>query len=505
MAARSVGSLSGLIKNLIERLESWPLTMAGAGFVMFLMAVLRNLIEPWLLSQPFPDIVLFYHRIMYFAVIFSLEILVVIYFSGKTPLKVARAVAAVSWIIVLPPIIDGIAGRRVGYGYIDADSLASLFKGFLAGPSVGKGQVIEIGLFFVLIGVYCFYSRRSVIYAAGGALTSFAVGMVTSVPQVWFPQYFSQSMPNMPYRSASQGIFLLAYLGVAVSCTAWILSLQDRRYVPAVLKSIRWPETMHFTVMAAAGLVLAGRVPGLGAVGWIFAGFTVAVPTLVYAAASVINDVYDSDIDKLSNPERSKTLEIFTPARRMQFASAAALLAAALGFLVGKYTWWAVPAAAAVGWMYSAPPLRLRKYLLSSLIIGLGSAAAFLFGFVALDFSQTAVIGPEAWITAGVVFAAFSLGQTARDLKDAESDASHGIKTVFTVLGRERGKRIVSAFLAIGFLAPIILVHGLIDIAVLGAAAAAAFYLFDYKESVGKVVLLSSAVALFVIFRYVGT
>ncbi len=233
------------------------------------------------------------------------------------------------------------------------------------------------------------------------------------------------------------------------------------------------------------------------------AGAGVAIACL-YMYASLINDIYDVPVDLISNPRRPIAASLMTRSEATRAAWFFAVLTFALAFAVGTGTRYLVPLGLLLAWSYSSPPLRLRRFICSSLVVGIGSLLAFLIGYTALDFSPAWTLPLSIKLVAVVILVVFSIGQMVRDLKDYLGDKAAGIKTVFTVYGRERGKKIMTGLLALCFLAPLVILHSGLDVLVFLMTGAAAVYLFILREAADRVILLSSFVSLYTVVRLVG-
>ena len=102
-----------------------------------------------------------------------------------------------------------------------------------------------------------------------------------------------------------------------------------------------------------------------------------------------------------------------------------------------------------LGTIYSAPPLRLRKYIFSSCFIGAGTVIALALGM--LPFKHSTFLLPIFLIT----FLSVSVGTVIRDIESYEADKKLGIKTIFTIFGKKNGKKISAVLLFLSFIFPI--------------------------------------------------
>lgn len=103
--------------------------------------------------------------------------------------------------------------------------------------------------------------------------------------------------------------------------------------------------------------------------------------------------------------------------------------------------------------IYSAPPIRLRQYIFSNLIIGACSTLAYTIGYASL-FNQIDNISIPILVT---IFVSISLGTVIKDLKDIKSDEKNGVSTIPIKFGK-----IASAFcVGLAFSLPPILLNAI--------------------------------------------
>lgn len=153
------------------------------------------------------------------------------------------------------------------------------------------------------------------------------------------------------------------------------------------------------------------------------------------------------------------------------------------------------------GTVYSAPPLRLRRYLFSTAFIGLGSVIAFLIGYFG---DLTSRMTYDVAFYCVLIFAAATLGSNIKDMKDYEKDRRSGIRNVFTIFGLEKGKRISYFLLFLTFILPSLIFNLPIDIAFFAGTAFLALLIFRRYEDFRPVMTLSFLVLLYCSLRLKG-
>jgi chlorophyll synthase len=169
---------------------------------------------------------------------------------------------------------------------------------------------------------------------------------------------------------------------------------------------------------------------------------------------------------------------------------AVSLSAAAVGLTV---------LALASSWAYSAPPLRLRRRLFSTVFIGWGSVTAFFIGYFGRTPLGQLSLDRRTLLLATVIFFALSLGALVKDLKDYEGDRRAGVRNFFTVFGIAKGTRIVSLMLGMSLLTPLLLFHEVRDVIIFGCLAVLSSWLF-YRRGKGELSQLGYGAAVLYVF-----
>ncbi len=148
-------------------------------------------------------------------------------------------------------------------------------------------------------------------------------------------------------------------------------------------------------------------------------------------------------------------------------------------------SWWHVAILAIIyslSYVYSFPPVRFKERILSPLLLGMGTFLAFLYGFVTplsavrLYQGDPDLVYPDSWATVmpsptmqsvllGMyMFIGLVVGSMVTDIDGYEEDKRGRVHTVYTQLGLERGKRVVSALILLTALTPLALFQDIMDV-----------------------------------------
>ncbi|MER2264990.1 chlorophyll synthase ChlG [Methylobacterium oxalidis] len=199
-----------------------------------------------------------------------------------------------------------------------------------------------------------------------------------------------------------------------------------------LLKPITWFAPMW---AFACGVVSSGQSP-TGQWAMIGAGVLLAGP-LVCATSQAVNDWYDRHVDAINEPDRP------IPSGRMPgrwgfyVAAAWTLLSLAVAAALGPWILGAALFGLVLAWLYSAPPLRLKRN-------GWWGNSAVALCYEGLPWFTGAAVMAAAMPDRRVLAVAFlySIGahgiMTLNDFKSVEGDARTGIRSLPVQLGTDR-------------------------------------------------------------------
>jgi len=229
-------------------------------------------------------------------------------------------------------------------------------------------------------------------------------------------------------------------------------SLPAPRAVLELLKPITWfPPMWAF----GCGVVSSGQPVGAR---WplVVTGIALAGP-LVCAMSQAVNDWYDRHVDAINEPHRPIPSGRIPGMWGLFIAIAWTILSLAVAAILGPVVVAATVVGVILAWIYSAPPLRLKRN-------GWWGNAA-----VGISYEGLAWVTGAAVMSAGVpswpvfiVAALYSTGahgiMTLNDFKSIEGDRHMGLGSLPVRLGPERAGLVACVFMAV----PQVVVIGLL-------------------------------------------
>lgn len=263
----------------------------------------------------------------------------------------------------------------------------------------------------------------------------------------------------------------------------------DRTKYRAVVSNLRPVRAIIFMVTVLAGAIAATPHGG-------FANFTKVFLTalsvfLVWEFSVIINDVYDLAIDRITNRRRPLPQAKLDIEEYRAVAFICALFAIFMALFVNFSVFLLSVLWIVLGIIYSAPPLRLRKNFGGNILIGFSLATSFMGGFLSLGNAYDLLRGENVAFSAALLILG-TVMTLAKDLKDIHGDSQQGIKNVYSVYGKENGKKIVILLLFVGLISPFAFIGSISMLWALVPFALLTSYIYHKREDERIVYLLAA-------------
>jgi 4-hydroxybenzoate polyprenyltransferase len=239
----------------------------------------------------------------------------------------------------------------------------------------------------------------------------------------------------------------------------WIF---ERKRLIAFILNARFPQ-----VIIHSGLLLAGMGLGIYFTDTQFNFNLMNILAVIlglesvacaWMASVVINDIEDEEIDKITNPSRPLPKNIFSHQEyktigwvlffsSLMFAS---IISFRMAILMAFYQ--------AIAWIYSASPIRLKRFgFVSTFVSAIALLMVLFSGYVLISPEQSIKGLPVSIIILLAVCYTFSL--PIKDLKDLEGDKRNGVYTIPVIFGDKWGRIVIGSGMFLSFLLSVILLH----------------------------------------------
>ena len=536
------------VDGLVRFMERDRLSVLGIFLYVLTVSLIRDISEYYLLDPVFvatshPWIFSIAHHVSFYVVIFLGLVLLLAAFSGRGVRRSTNVIISIFWIIILPPYLDHfLFGLDVNYSYASATDFLNALVHF-SGASFNPGQAMEITIVLGVIFGYTIWQVRDQLDSVLGRTLALArvsavvffsllTMFILATPGAYLPVGFEGGMamfPNFDSTRYEQFHQLLTAYYVVIACVLLLLLgvLSLGRGLVTYLRSLRPAQTFFFGGIVLAGMALGWRAEAgdeiilsiLQTPYWVnipYAVIGTISALLLWHVSAMWNDIADRRTDDL----REGRLVASGTVGHGAFLSASLVLLGVsllLASLLSLQHIMMIGLLALLAYIYSFPPLRLKRHAMSPLLIGLGTSLAFLYGYTA-PFSEvagfegadvhyltgaviSAPVDPFAIMVAGFMFLGLAVGSLITDIDGYREDSRAGIQTIYTAAGLDRGVAVVSALIFVSALAPLALLPNLQDLIVLGALGAIGGLVFLRRRSSRAVMAVAAMGLVYVGFR----
>lgn len=486
-----------MIKKLIETIENHEVTVVQWIFGFLGIVFVRFLFES--LSSPTPtgiipsDPYTLVHYGLFFLTV-TLGLICIVGHFTKNYISSSKFILFILPLTWLAPILDILisGGRGYSMSYI-YDIPRELILNFFKFPTlqhisgITYGMTIYYVLLLLIIGFYIWFKKRNVWDVIFGLLISYIFMFILgAIPSVIYAITHSWGMASVPidvttymsdlviksnilHNTLHEGAFSVSafrffQLGFDkfISQIFFIISFLfgvilfwkiETEKFKAVIKNSRPERILLYLSFLIIGMGMA-YLGGLGTLySWVdYLGVICLLLSWlgIWIYAVQINDVADIEIDKISNTGRPLVQKTLSPSDASTIGYVALGVALLGSWCAGFYPFFMATVGLAVSFIYSVPPLRLKRVpILSSFLISTVCLCACLAGFFFISVNKFISSFP-ALMTLGILII-FTLEINFRDMKDIEGDRAEGIATIPTLFG-EDGPRVVGGLFALSFL-----------------------------------------------------
>ena len=468
-------------KSKILRIEQSPIGLT-VGFLSFLAIIcIRNLLELLLESTHNLtislnlDVVLtdYVHVILAWSYIFLLTVVSLALIGGRSWQGACRIALIAFPLIWIPPLFDGLSGHSgaIIYQYNFDTLLHSFFGLFMPWIDVAyvtAGVRIEV---FVVISFTIIYLLlvnegnvrylRAILSALMIYCAIFSMGYLPAIVSLLVGashlELLSQSVLGVNPTQAP----IFWYLPVIIPLLLLLIYKTNQSLWTVLTSCIRIDRLAIYVTLTFGGFFGATQTALIGT-DWLNVYDVIYVATailsiaLAFISMTALNDVFDVNIDKVSNAHRP-LIKQPSFVHYYKFIVTFGTLASLFLGLTFKVTQPALLISLlSLSLLYSMPPFRLRRFLflapLCLTCIGLG---CFLFGTSLIwNNSTPEQLDIRHMLSIGLLF---FVGCQFKDIKDIEGDRLAGVQTAATLFGASKAYFMLGATLILAFILSILL------------------------------------------------
>ncbi|MEK7463746.1 MAG: UbiA family prenyltransferase [Patescibacteria group bacterium] len=475
-----LGSILRKITSLPLTIESWTLSAIGIIFIrIFLEHYSSNEAGRFVLIDASTII----HYSTFFIAVLLVSTLIVMSFS-KQPLKESATIALFGFMIIwLPPLLDLIVSWGAGYTMhylflLPKDLLTAFLTMFWSTADTGITYGIRIEIALVVISSFAiiyFYTKSILKSLSASVLLYACIFALVSLPSMLglfqkqpIPHFVSTSILNSriignssyPAQSSYERVLDVSFnslmtqvnLAIILAIGILICAIGYREKLKVLLRNSRPERILHYSILIIIGTLFGGGP--LFYLSWVNVLSTIAtIAAFVFAwlVAVCINDIYDKEIDEISNTNRPLPQGSFSKGEFYSLSVVFTILSFIAAYSSSMYGLFFVLTFSFAYYIYSVEPLRLKRhYITGALVIGFASTSAVLAGFF-LSNNQKEFLAFNPLLTI-LLITLFSFGSMVRDIKDYEGDKLNGISTLPVKIGLKKAKIIIATAISLGML-----------------------------------------------------
>jgi len=516
------------VDRLVLFLERDRLSIIGVFLYILLVALVRDISEYYLLDhifviEPHPWIYSIAHHVAFYFLTFFGLVLLLAAFTRRGVRRAVNFVACFFWVIILPPYLDHfIFGSSENYAYFSPADFINYIMHF-SGSTFHPGQAIEIiAVVAVVLGYGLWVKRSRFGSVEGRVLMTVEMALlviftlvslfIMATPGAYMPVGAINGVPVFPSYDVTRyhqlHLFIFSYyLILLLGIMGSLLYLNNPKIFRQIGLSLRPAQTLMFMGIVAAGIAsgwssYAGSVYVTNILErpyWVNVGFVIlslVSAMLAWLVSTMWNDLSDQAGDLPGKSGRALASGLVG---RGELAQMSVVLLAMSLMVAALLSWWHVAILMVIfslSYVYSFPPVRFKERILSPLLLGMGTFLAFLYGHltplsaVRLYQGDPELVYPDSWVPVmpsltmqavllGMyMFIGLVVGSMVTDIDGYEEDKRGRVQTVYTQLGLERGKKVVSALILLTSLTPLALFQQLTDVIVFPLLGAVASYTF---------------------------
>jgi len=479
-------------EKITEALFSGEISAANWLAIFLGIVTLRLFLDKFVAQSSFstiqPEMDL--HNYLFFGLVFLLVWLFLSLILGIKPKELAFLMIWACLFIDLPPIFDLIkTGGSVYVGPYLYDSLERLRMEYLTIFGQLPSGMVYFGtkIVFILVSLGSFglvwVKTKSWIRALVSLVGTYSLLFFMASFPSWltFGYYFFEGSKKITEIGAVQifqfmsswNVFSLKSIDfeyghiyhlnliyfpliIAFSSLLFFFSHQEKFW--AVLKNIRVPQCFFHLGLFFVGL-------GLGYLAYpdnlainifsLFAivGLMIAI-LLAWKASVIVNDIYDLEIDNITNSGRPLPQNIFSFKEYVELGVICFFFSLIGGLAVNFKFAILLLIYQILAWFYSAPPFRFKRFpLVATFFSSLALLVILFMGF--LIFSGEHNLQGLSWRIIFLFMLALTLSLPIKDFKDIEGDRKIGVFTIPVIFGEELGRIIVGAGIFLSFVSSI--------------------------------------------------
>jgi hypothetical protein len=489
MSARNV--IQYVPAKLISYFENTNIPFSFYWVTFFSITVLRQFIESY--SQKWnyfnsisPAFFGFYlHGMLCYLTIAMLITVIAYFITGISVAKILRVILPSFILLIITPLLDLVFTRGAGANifYLLPDIKTDLLYTYLTvgGGYIGVTPGMRIEVLMVILGCYLYF-RAKKLNVIPSLLSAWTV--YTSIFLIGVSPYFIKwflGLLGMKFILTNE-LMIHFYLILMLILVPLLFYLNDKKTFESVTGAINQQWLVHHELMLILGVIL-----GFSNVVDVASGIAPAYQNsminiilcmtgIVYLhAALAAKRIAMQSASKKNNAEAPGRIGVLASKYNL-IANICILLAILYPLFSDVKSAFLISLTAASMYVYSMPPLRLKRaVIISKLLVSLDALAFVMMGYLLIQYVERGFQNIVIWI--------FLLGYTvAANLLDFEGSDLQGMHTVVNMIGARAAKCMIGAAFWLTYLAFYFVLPNIWLGVMLGFAGAVQFYLINRRN-----------------------
>jgi 4-hydroxybenzoate polyprenyltransferase len=247
---------------------------------------------------------------------------------------------------------------------------------------------------------------------------------------------------------------MLILLMLLSSAVVFFLYYKHPGQTSVFFRTMRLSRHLYYTFIFAAGFFLGQKISGTP-FSFVFFISGIFLINLLFSASLIINNIYDKKIDEINQKANALNSHAVIIKNYYIILFILACMSLVFSIIMSIKVLIAAVLISFFSYIYSSPPLRLKRvFLLNTLIISFSTILALALGFVSTP-AKFSLLPMRPVVT---LFAVLFLAFNTKDVNDFIGDKKYGINTIMTLFGPSKGKKITALLAFAGYLlVPILL------------------------------------------------
>jgi len=264
------------------------------------------------------------------------------------------------------------------------------------------------------------------------------------------------------FRSVLNFKMSIIYGAFAVLLSGALLLREFPKYFFALLRNVRLPQMIYHGGLLFLGMLLAAyfteasfRFDPFHVVG---ALVLLAAVECAWLASVLINDLNDTNIDKLTNTDRPLVQNTIPEELYRTYAVLFFLSSLLLSGIISFSAMLLMLSYQALAWLYSVPPFRLKRFpIIATLLAAAVGIGVLITGY--LSYSPQSDLRDMPLSILVFLFVAYMLTLPLKDFKDIAGDKKDGVYTIPVLLGENLGKQAIGSLMFLLYIASPFILH----------------------------------------------